>query len=241
MKVTLLIFTINEEIGMKKIMPQIDKSLIDQIIICDGGSVDKTCEIAKEHNCTIYKQKQKGLSRAYAEVWPLIKGDIVITFSPDGNSLPNKIPELIQEMRSGKDMVIVSRYLGDAKSYDDSLLSGFGNSFFTKSINLFHGGKYTDALVMFRAYKKNIFYSLQVDQYKYYQLYDFLFFTHIGVEPLLSVRAAKAKLKIGEIPGDEPKRIGGRAKLQIIRWSLAYYLQILFEIFISRKNFFKER
>ena len=44
MKVTLLIFTINEEIGMKKIMPQIDKSLIDQIIICDGGSVDKTCE-----------------------------------------------------------------------------------------------------------------------------------------------------------------------------------------------------
>ena len=47
MKVTLLIFTINEELGMTKIMPQIDRSLIDQIIICDGGSTDKTCEIAK--------------------------------------------------------------------------------------------------------------------------------------------------------------------------------------------------
>ena len=59
-------------------------------------------------------------------------------------------------------------------------------------------------------------------------------FTKIGVEPLLSIRAAKAKLKIGEIPGDEPPRIGGKAKLQVIRWGLAYYSQVLFEIFLIR-------
>ena len=43
-----------------------------------------------------------------------------------------------------------------------------------------------------------------------------LFFTKVSVEPLLSMRAALAKLRISEIPGDEPKRIGGERKLQII-------------------------
>ena len=238
MKVTLLIFTLNEEIGMRKVMPQIDRSLIDEIIVCGGGSEDKTCEIAKEFNCIVYKQKEKGLSRAYSEVWPQINGDIVITFSPDGNSLANKIPELIEAMKYGNDMVIVSRYLGKAKSYDDNIVTAIGNWFFTKSINLLHGGKYTDAMVMFRAYKKNIFYLLELDKYKYYQPYDVILRTYIGVEPLLSIRAAKVKLKIDEIPGDEPKRIGGRAKVQVIRWGLSYYLQILLEIFIFKKKIF---
>ena len=56
--------------------------------------------------------------------------------------------------------------------------------------------------------------------------------TDIGTEPLLSVRAAKRKLNIGEIPGDEPARIGGKRKLMIIRWGVAYYFQVLREIFI---------
>jgi len=57
-----------------------------------------------------------------------------------------------------------------------------------------------------------------------------LFFTNIGTEPLLSIRAAKRNLKIGEIPGDEPRRIGGQRKLQILRWGCAYYFQVLIEI-----------
>jgi len=56
-----------------------------------------------------------------------------------------------------------------------------------------------------------------------------LFFTRISWEPLLSVRAAKRRLKITEIPGDEPARIGGERKLQIIRWGAAYFFQFLRE------------
>ena len=46
----------------------------------------------------------------------------------------------------------------------------------------------------------------------------------------MSVRALKAKLKIGEIPGDEPHRIGGERKLKIIRWGAAYYFQFIREL-----------
>ena len=71
-----------------------------------------------------------------------------------------------------------------------------------------------------------------------YGIYEKLFFTEIGIEPLLSIRCAKKKLKTSEIPADEPKRYGGRSKLQIIRWGLAFYSQVLFEIFFD--NFEKK-
>jgi hypothetical protein len=61
-----------------------------------------------------------------------------------------------------------------------------------------------------------------------------LFFTTLGIEPLLSVRAAKIRLKIAEIAADEPKRIYGKAKLQMFRWGAGYLLQVITEFF-SRK------
>ena len=35
------------------------------------------------------------------EVLSLIEGDVVITFSPDGNSVPELIPALIAKMKGG--------------------------------------------------------------------------------------------------------------------------------------------
>jgi glycosyltransferase involved in cell wall biosynthesis len=75
LKFTLLVMTLNEIDGMKIIMPQIDRSWVDQIIIVDGGSEDGTVEWANKNGYETYVQKQKGFRHAYEEVWPLIKGD----------------------------------------------------------------------------------------------------------------------------------------------------------------------
>lgn len=230
MKTTLLVMTLNEIEGMKIIMPQISKSWVNQIIIVDGGSTDGTIEWAESNKYQVYVQKEKGFRHAYTEVWPLVKGDVVITFSPDGNSIPHLIPELINKMKEGYDMVIASRYLGDAKSDDDDIVTSFGNWLFTKTVNILHGGKYTDVMVIYRAYYKNLASSLNLLEDDAYTLPEKMFSTKISWEPLLSTRAAKAKLKIGEIPGDEPERIGGERKLQVIRWGAAYYFQFIREI-----------
>ena len=63
-----------------------------------------------------------------------------------------------------------------------------------------------------------------------YALAERLFRTKISWEPLLSVRAAKRKLKVAEIPGDEPPRIGGKRKLKILKWGAAYYFQFIREM-----------
>jgi glycosyltransferase involved in cell wall biosynthesis len=228
---TLFVPTLNEIEGMKAIMPLVKREWVDQILVVDGGSTDGTVEYAREQGYDVVIQQKKGIRHAYIEAFPQIKGDIVVTFSPDGNSLPELIPELVRKVRDeGCDMVIASRYAPPARSTDDDVITGFGNWLFTRTINLLHGARYTDAMVILRAYPTRLFYELGLDREEAYLPERFLF-TVIGIEPLLSVRAAKRRLKIEEIPGDEPPRIGGVRKLQIIRWGGAYMLQVLRELY----------
>lgn len=232
MKITLLVLTFNEIDGMKEIMPKIKKEWVDQIIILDGGSTDGTLEYAKENGYFTIVQKKEGLRKGYVEALPYIEGDVIITFSPDGNSIPELIPEIVDKMEEGYDMVVVSRYKDNAKSYDDDIITSFGNWMFNFLINLFFKAKYTDVMVMFRAYKKQIIYDLELDKDLSFSPEEKIFNTNVSWEPLMSIRVAKRKLKYSEIPGDEPPRIGGKRKLQIFRWGAAY----LFEVF--KEKFF---
>jgi len=233
MKVTLLVPTLNEVEGMRVVMPRIKKQWYDQLIVVDGNSADGTIDYARQQGYDVIVQKRKGLRHAYLEAFPYVTGDIVITFSPDGNSIPEIIPLLTEKMNEGYSMVIASRYANGAKSYDDDLLTGFGNWLFTKIVNILHGGRYTDVMVMFRAYRTELFTALDLDKEESYTP-ERIFNTVIGVEPLLSVRCSKRRLKVAEIPGDEPPRIGGKRKLLPFRWGGAYLLQFIRELYYWR-------
>ncbi len=234
MKVTLLVPTLNEAIGMRAIMPKVKKEWVDQILIVDGKSKDGTADIAREMGYDVVIQQTPGIRGAYMDALPFIKGDIILTFSPDGNSIPELIPACIAKVKEGYDMVIVSRYAEGAKSYDDDAVTAFGNRLFTGCINLLHGGKYTDAMVIYRAYPKKLIYDLDLDKDSSYSFEENLFRTKISWEPLLSIRAAKRRLQVIDIPGDEPVREGGERKLQVLKWGAAYMFEIWREILIWR-------
>lgn len=219
MKTTLLIPVFNEIHGLEVILPRIRGDWVDEIVFIDGGSRDGTLEYLGERGCRILHQKKRGITYAYQEGLEGASGDVVIAFSPDGNSLPEKIPELVAKMREGYDMVIVSRYIDGAKSEDDDFFTGFGNWMFTKIINLLFKGGYTDSLVMFRAFKKEIVRSFPPN------------IPRAGLEPILSIRCAKLKLRVAEIGGDEPERIGGRRKMQPVLNGLDILRLIAIEFF----------
>ncbi len=232
---TLLVPTLNEFDGMRSIMPQVDRTWVDQILILDGGSTDGTVEHAREQRYEVVIQERPGIRFAYMDALPHIRGDVILTFSPDGNSIPALIPVILDKIEVGFDMVIASRYLAGAKSEDDDFITAFGNWLFTRTVNLLHGGSYTDAMVIYRAYWKDMIAALDLDQDASYSTPEWLFRTLISWEPLLSVRAAKQRLKVAEIPGDEPARIGGERKLKVLKWGAAYYFQFWRELFLWRK------
>ncbi len=234
MKVTLLIPTLNEAVGMRTVMPRVLREWVDQILVVDGKSKDGTADVARQMGYDVVIQQSPGIRGAYMDAVPHIKGDVILTFSPDGNSIPELIPACIAKMKEGYDMVIVSRYAPGAKSYDDDAVTSFGNWLFTGAINFLHGGKYTDAMVIYRAYRKQLIYDLDLDKDASYTFEEDLFRTKISWEPLLSIRAAKRKLQVVDIPGDEPAREGGERKLQVLKWGAAYMFEIWREIFIWR-------
>lgn len=233
---TLLILCLNEISGLKAIMPQIKKEWYDQLLVIDGGSSDGSIEWCKENGYEVYVQKKRGFRHGYIEAWDLVKGKYVACFSPDGNSIPESIPEMFKKIAEGYDLVIASRYLGNAKSEDDDIITGFGNWLFTKTVNLLYNGNFTDVMVILRVFKKELINDLNLLSEDTYSLPEKLFFTKISWEPIMSCRAAKMKKKITEIPFDEPKRIGGERKLQIIRWGAAYYFQFIRELWFWRKK-----
>src|SRR5262249_165687 len=146
MRTTLLALTLNEIDGVKAILPQIDRSWCEQIIVVDGGSTDGTIEWCRENGFQVFVQTRKGIRFAYLEVLPHIKTDLIISISPDGNCPVEAIPRLLDKMQEGYDLVIGSRYLGEATSEDDDIVTGFGNWLFTKTVNILHRAHYTDSM-----------------------------------------------------------------------------------------------
>lgn len=205
MKVCILIPTYNEIQGIKEIVPRIKKEWYDRLIILDAGSTDGTIEYAKKSGYEVIVQKRPGIRMAYIECYGAIEEDIVVTFSPDGNSVLETIPLLVNKIRDGHDLVIASRYKDEAKSYDDTWLTGMANFLFTFMISLF-GYRYTDAMVMYRAYRRDVPKQLKLTELRN-EWYEKYIGRYVSWEPLMSIRAAKKKLKISEIASDEPVRI----------------------------------
>ncbi len=221
MKFTLIMIVLNEIECLGVILPKINKKWVDEIIIVDGGSTDGSAEYAKKLGFYVLAQRSKGIIAGIKEGLEAAGGDAVITFTPDGNMIPEKIPELVTKMQEGYDMVIVSRYYRGARSYDDTIISRFGNWMFTTLVNTLFRAHYTDVLGFYRAFKKDLPKRLGIN-------------IRLSIDTQLCIRCAKNKLKVAEIPGDEPKRIGGKSYRSIIKNGFIELFTIMEEFLINR-------
>lgn len=201
--VTLLLPTLNEITGFEQIFPKIDCTLFDDILVVDGGSNDGTVEYALAQGLRVVTQLRKGLGPGVFDAVATIETDCVIEFSLDGNCLPDQLAPLVAKLREGYDLVVVSRYLPPAVSDDDTPLTRFGNWMFSKMIRYLGPYPITDSLNIYRGFRLSL-----------YRLPEFSRFLYGPVfEPLTSALANVKRLRITEIPGDEPKRIGGVSKM----------------------------
>ena len=231
---TLIMPTLNEIEGLKHILPQIDRSLFKEIIVVDGRSTDGTIEYCTDQGLTVLIQPGRGIPDAEVHAYNHATGDIIIIFTPDGNSLPNLLPTLCQKMYEGYDMIVASRYIEDARSEDDDILTAIGNKLFTLMVNLLFKANYTDALVGLRAYRRDAIEKMNLPKISSESSLRARYFYMNSWELGSSIRSARLKLNVLEIPGDEPMRIGGKRKLSIIKNGLGGLVQVLSDFFFFR-------
>jgi glycosyltransferase involved in cell wall biosynthesis len=238
MKVTIIVPSLNELEGLKTYLPQIKREWYDQIIVLIGRPTkDNSIGWCITNGYNVF-MGEENLWEGYTNLFKsgCVLGDVVVTLSPDGNSVIDAIPKLIDKINEGYDLVIASRYLNRNKSKDDTKLTAIGNGVLTELVNIGNDFRYTDALVMYRAYRKDIIIKLGLtSNYNWLQKKLIKMTGLYSYEPSMAVRAMKAKLKIAEIYADEPPANRERRQNTFVH-GLAILTQVLMERVWNPKN-----
>lgn len=198
--ITVLICALNEEANLRFVLPRIP-DLVDEILLVDGHSTDKTVEVARELEPRVKAicQPGKGKGDALRYGIELASSDIIVTLDADGATNPEELHKFIEPLLNGYDFVKGSRFLG-MRPAKMPWYRHFGNWVLTTETNLIFGTKYTDVCSGFNAFWKKSWNKLN-------------FPGEFGYEPLITLRAKKAGLKIIEISCFDRGRISGSSKL----------------------------
>jgi len=153
MKVTVVIPTRNEQGAIGKVLKEIPKNIVSEIIVIDGNSTDNTEKEAKAHirpnKDKFIFQKKPGFGNALLEAFKKSKGDAIVILNGDGSQDPKDIPLLLSKIKEGYDYVMATRYAKGGRSDDDSIIRFIGNRALTFLTNLVHRTDVSDSLYFF--------------------------------------------------------------------------------------------
>lgn len=224
--IDVIIPAFNESNSISKVIGDIPKSLVRDIIVVDNASTDDTGERAKDSGATVLFQKDPGYGNACLKGIEFLnnkseKPDIVVFLDGDYSDYPEQMVDVVSPIiDQDYDLVIGSRAKGKLEKGAMQPHQVFGNWLATTLIKLFYGVSFTD-LGPFRAitYKALRLINMQDQNY--------------GWTVEMQVKAAKLNLKCVEVPVDYRTRIGVSKISGTIKGSFLAGQKIIWTIFLN--------
>ena len=189
-KIAVIIPVLNEEKTLPLVFKDMPADLVDEVVVIDNGSSDRTPEIAKEHGATLLLESKKGYG------YPCLKGikylrskepDIVVFVDGNYSDHPEEIIRLVKPMvEENYDLVIGSRTIGSVEEGALRAPVRFGNFLATMLIRVLYGFKYTD-IGPFRAVKFHKLLNMDLND-------------NLGWTVEMQVKAVRMKYRIREVP-----------------------------------------
>ena len=218
--VSVVIPTLNEERNLPHVFAKLPDG-IDEVIVVDGGSRDRTVAVARElrPDVVIVQQTRTGKGNALACGFAACTGDIIVMIDADGSTDPAEIPLFVKKLTDGADFVKGSRFNHGGHSHDITKLRKLGNDGLNVVVNVLFGTKFTDLCYGYNAFWRTVVPVLDLPDTKLPRKTDGT--KHWGdgfeIETMINIRAAVDGMKVGEVGSIEHRRIHGETNLNTFR------------------------
>lgn len=152
---------LNEEAAIAAAIKRVplDKLPLTEILVVDGGSTDKTVEIAQQHGARVLACK-KGYGRQYKHGFQHAKGDVIITGDSDASYPFERAPFLLKLLRENHlDFITTTRQMTPGSM---TLLHKIGNAILTKTVQLLFKLDLPDSQSGMWCIRKNVLQKLKL-------------------------------------------------------------------------------
>ncbi len=190
MKVSFLIPAFNEGATIGEVLERIAALGLDaQVIVVDDGSTDETKAIAEAAGATVISQANAGKGAAIRTAIAHAEGEIAVIQDADMEYDPAEVPELIEPIvRGSADVVFGSRLRGGKPQRAHLFWHLVGNRFLSLLTNVLYNTTLSDMETGYKAFRLDVLRSLDLHE------------NGFGLEPEITAKVCKRKLRIYELP-----------------------------------------
>lgn len=223
-KVVVIIPALDEEDSIGRVLADIPRDAVSDVIVVDNGSSDETAKVAARGGAAVAREERRGYGYACLRGMDYIKNlsyppDIVVFLDGDYSDDPSEMKRLLLPVTEGGcDLVIGSRTLGERQRGALLPQQVVGNRVATTLVRWLYGVSFTD-LGPFRAIRYEKLLSLGMRDGTF------------GWTVEMQVKAARAGLRCAEVPVSYRKRIGVSKITGTVSGSLGAAFTILYVIF----------
>ena len=193
MKISIVIPVYNEEKTVQETIAKVSQIPFEkEILVIDDGSTDKTPEVLRSlqgNSLILLRHEQnKGKGAALRTGFSKVTGDIILIQDADLEYNPEDYPALLQPILEGKaDVVYGSRFLGGPHRVL-FFWHYAGNRFLTLLSNILSNLNLSDMETGYKVFKKEVLNQIKLKSNRF------------GFEPEFTIKIAKKKMRVYEVP-----------------------------------------
>jgi glycosyltransferase involved in cell wall biosynthesis len=194
-RVSLLVPAYNEAATIVAVLEAVSAlDLEKQIVVVDDGSTDGTGDLVEQwlngrDDVVLLRQQNRGKGAAIRAAIPHADGDIVVVQDADLEYDPADVPALIEPIERGvADVVFGSRLSGGRPQRAYLFWHLVGNRFLSLLTNVLFNTTISDMETGYKAFRIEVLRSLDLRQ------------DDFGIEPEITAKVCKQKLRVYELP-----------------------------------------
>jgi glycosyltransferase involved in cell wall biosynthesis len=192
--VSVVMGTYNEEEAIGTVLADIEDVTDGRAeVVCVDGSSDRTPEIAREHGARVIEQKPQGYGVAVREAILAPDRPVVVTADCDDTYPMEQLPEFLDAINAGADVVSGDRLYHGAKAMP--AFNRLGNQAFAAIASVLMGERVHDTTTGMRAYRREVVEDIEWTE-------------NTGLSAELLIRPLMRGYEVRERPIDYAERLG---------------------------------